>query len=94
MSKPFIVVRMDSAGSGENYQTVGPWTGGYASFIEADSHARTLNRRYPRAKFAVFQRRVVYDSFFGTKRCLDRRSGEPKSVAEFKQATKPARVAG
>jgi len=83
MSNPFIVVRMDSAGSGENYQTVGPWTGGYASFNEADSHAQTLNRRYPRAKFAVFQRRVVYDSFFGTKRSLDR-----------KAERKPARAVG
>jgi hypothetical protein len=95
MSKPFIVVRMDSAGSGESYQTVGPWTGGYASFEEADTHARTLNGRYPRARFAVFQRRVVYDTLTSTKRCLDRRSGEQKrGVAEFKQTTKPTRAAG
>jgi len=73
MSRPFIVVRMDSAGSGESYQTVGPWTGGHASFDEADAHARTLNRRYPHAKFAVFQRRVVYDSAISTKRSLDRK---------------------
>ncbi len=92
MSKPFIVLRMDPAGSDETYQTLGPWTAGYATFEEADAQCRAMNGRYPRAKFAVFQRRVVYDSFIGTKRSLDKRSAE-RNVSAFKWPAKRARAA-
>ena len=87
MSKPFIVLRMEPAGSDETYQTLGPWTQGYGTFEEADAQCRAMNGRYPRAKFAVFQRRVVYDSFIGTKRSLDRKSTE-RSVSAFKWSAK------
>ena len=93
MSKPFIVLRMDPAGSDETYQTLGPRTQGYATFEEADTHCRAMNGRYPRAKFAVFQRRVVYDSFIGTKRSLDRRSTE-RAVSPFMWTAMRARATG
>ena len=92
MSKHFIVVRIDTASSGDLYETIGPRTSGYASFEEADTEAQTLNRRYPRAKFAVFQRRAVYDSVTGIKRSLDGKPGEMKSnIAEFEH---PKRAVG
>jgi hypothetical protein len=93
MSKSFIVLRMDLAGSDEAYQTLGPWTSGYATLEEADAHCRAMKGRYPRAKFAVFQRRVVYDSFIGTKRSLDRRSGQRDS-STFKWPAKRERATG
>jgi len=62
-------------------------------FDEADAEAQILNRRYPHARFAVFQRRVVYDSVTDTKRRLDRKPGAPKDgFATFNIAPKVARA--
>jgi hypothetical protein len=93
MSKSFIILRMDPAGSDEAYQTLGPWTAGYATLEEADAQCLAMKGRYPRAKFAVFQRRVVYDSFISTKRSLDRRSGQ-RGAPAFKWPAKREKAAG